>query len=95
MISSFFKFSKLFFLKYKISAPFSLVEAKTHTFNIHIGKLLKNINYTLKFLTFFFLNNLHARRWFIEADVKDFKSGALKTITNITRIAFKLSISQL
>ena len=24
-------------------------------------------------------------RWFAEADVKDFKSGALRTITNITR----------
>ena len=24
-------------------------------------------------------------RWFTEADVKDFKSGALRTITNITR----------
>ena len=26
-----------------------------------------------------------SRRWFSEADVKDFKSGALRKITNITR----------
>ena len=33
----FSKYSKLFFLKYKISAPFSLEEAKTRIFNIHLG----------------------------------------------------------
>ena len=27
-----------------------------------------------------------SRRWFTEADVKHFKSGTLRTITNITRI---------
>ena len=30
---------------------------------------------------------------FTEADVKDFKSGALRTTTNITRTGFELSVS--
>ena len=33
-----------------------------------------------------------SRRWFIETDVKDFKSGALRTTTNITRTWFELSV---
>ena len=32
-------------------------------------------------------------RWFTEADVRNFKSGALRTTTNITRTMFKLSVS--
>ena len=32
-------------------------------------------------------------RWFTEADVRNFKSGALRTTTNITRAMFKLSVS--
>ena len=37
MLCSFFEFSKLSFLKYKISAAFSPVDAKMHIFNIHIS----------------------------------------------------------
>ena len=35
-----------------------------------------------------------SRRCFIEADVKDFKSVALRTTTNVTRTGFELSVSQ-
>lgn len=38
MLSKFFKFPKSIFLKHEISAPFSLVEAKTDISNIHIGQ---------------------------------------------------------
>ena len=41
--------------------------------------------------------NKHAvsRRWFTEADVNNFKSGALRTTTNITKTALsELSVSQ-
>ena len=34
-----------------------------------------------------------SRRWFSEIDVKDFKSGALRTATNTTRTGFELSVS--
>ena len=34
-----------------------------------------------------------SRRCFTEADVKDFKSGALRTTTNITRSGFELTVS--
>ena len=30
--------------------------------------------------------------WFTDADVKDFKSGALRTTTNTTRAEFELSV---
>ena len=36
-----------------------------------------------------------SRKWFTEADIKDYKSGVLRTTTNITRTGFKLSVSQL
>ena len=36
-VLQFFLIFKIIFLKYRISVPFSLVEAKTHVFNIHIG----------------------------------------------------------
>ena len=36
-----------------------------------------------------------SRRCFTEADVKDFKSGALQTTTNITRTGFELSESRM
>ena len=35
-----------------------------------------------------------SERWFGEADVKDFKSSALRTTTNLTRTGLKLSISK-
>ena len=35
-----------------------------------------------------------SRKWFTEADVQDFKSGALRTTTNITRTGFELSVSR-
>ena len=35
-----------------------------------------------------------SRRWFTEADVKDFKSGALRTTTNITMARLELSVLQ-
>ena len=35
-----------------------------------------------------------SRRCFTEADVKDFKSGALRATTNITRTGFELSVSR-
>ena len=35
-----------------------------------------------------------SRKWFTEADVKDFKNGALRTTTNITRTGFELSVSR-
>ena len=34
------------------------------------------------------------RRWFTEADLKDFKSGSLRTITTIIRTGFELSVSR-
>ena len=34
-----------------------------------------------------------SRRWFTEADLKDFKSGALRTTTDITKTGFELSTS--
>ena len=34
-----------------------------------------------------------SRAWFTEADVKDFKSGALRTITEITKKGFELIVS--
>ena len=34
------------------------------------------------------MNKHGVSRWFNEADVKDFKSGALRTTTNITRTGF-------
>ena len=34
-----------------------------------------------------------SREWFTEADVKDFKSGALRTITEITKKGFELIVS--
>ena len=45
---------------------------------------VKKINY---FVFIIHQVNKHgvSRRWFTEADVKDFKSGALRTIPNITR----------
>ena len=36
-----------------------------------------------------------SRRWFSEADIKDFKSSALKATINITRTGFELSVSRL
>ena len=36
-----------------------------------------------------------SRRCFTEADVKDFKTGALRTTTNITRSGFELTVSRL
>ena len=44
----------IFFFKYKISAPFSLVEAKMHIFNIHIGQLSQECSVQTKFLNFLF-----------------------------------------
>ena len=35
-----------------------------------------------------------SKRWFTEADVKDFKSGALRTTTDMTRTGFELSVSR-
>ena len=35
-----------------------------------------------------------SRRWFTEADVKDFKSGALRTAADVTRTGFLLSVSR-
>ena len=35
-----------------------------------------------------------SRRWYTDADVKDFKRGALRTTTNITRTGFELSVLQ-
>ena len=53
-----FLFFKIIFLKYNVSAPFSVVEAKTHIFNIHIG-LASHLYYKIIFHFSFFLNNLH------------------------------------
>ena len=35
-----------------------------------------------------------SRSWVTEANIKGFKSGALRTNTNITRTGFELSVSQ-
>ena len=57
ILSGFFIILKISFVKYKISAPFSLTEAKMHIFNIHLVKLLIYINYKISFHISFFLNN--------------------------------------
>ena len=55
--------------------------------NIHV----KKINY---FVFIVHQVNKHgvSRRWFTEADVKDFKSGALRTTTDIIKTGFELSL---
>ena len=58
----------------------------TFLYNIHVNynKYVKKRNY---FVFIIHQVNKHgvSRRWFTEADVKHFKSVALRTTTNITR----------
>ena len=65
-----------------------LLKLLVRTFLYHIyvnqNKYVKEINY---FVFIIHQGNKHAvsRLWFTEKDAKHFKSGALRTITNITR----------
>ena len=54
MLGSFFYFQNHFFLKHKISVPFSMEEAKTHIFIIHIGYASQKYSLQLNFHFSFF-----------------------------------------
>ena len=62
-------------------------------YNIHVNIIKKCVNKRNYFVFIIHRVNKYgvSRRWFTKADVKDFKSCALRTTTNITRTGFELS----
>ena len=57
-VLQFFKIFKIIFLIYKISAPFSVVEAKIHTFNIHIGSASQKYSTLIFIFPFFWITGM-------------------------------------